>query len=759
MTEQDQLDARHESRSRAAWRSAAPIVIVCLAGLGVMLPQLLQPYAAEGRDFFHHILRLIALDQQVNLGDAFALRFPDYSHGYGLATLSYYPPLAYFLMEAVHLLGANFLLAYQMSLVIIVVSAALASYYLGARLFNRTAAVAVSIAYLYSPYFLMEVWTRSAVTVLLSLAVVPFLFAAIHRVTQEAGWRSYVVTSLAAALIILAHPLTTFYYVPFLAGWALLCLLLMGSGQRWRAVLILAASAATGVVLTTFYWLPVQLESAARQSVDLTAALEYFILGLKPIGQIVSLALTTIFRWKETVPIFSVVAPILVVVSIIGFVSTLRRRGKTEKALFAFFVVSAALALLAMTDWSRPLWERFAPVAYMQFPWRWHGPLTLFAALIVGGGLNIAVPGRSDRWYQIGVSALLGFLAITSLMNAPDKPALMPTVGVYKLTAADIAAPGLLQAFEHTEEDYIDYGGCWIWTDRLVPSTSFLSDCPRFLDTMLRDVPVRSKLPAVAAQVVPTVAGSNLLAAKVSSPVPWQLSLHAYWIPGWSATVDGQPVPTGPVDAIGLAGVALPAGEHEVRLAFGATPLRRAAVWLSLLALVAWLVIAWRRHWRLAAVVTVALLLMAGLIGGRALAAPKLPALTPVDANLGGKIALTGQAFARQGDTLDVHLLWLARQPMEESYKVFIHVIDDQGKLLAQTDSRPQKYASNTNRWIPGQMTYDRFEVTLPPDTPPGRYQVRVGLYNEVDGQRLPVLDATGKAIDDQVLLGNFETH
>ena len=96
---------------------------------------------------------------------------------------------------------------------------------------------------------------------------------------------------------------------------------------------------------------------------------------------------------------------------------------------------------------------------------------------------------------------------------------------------------------------------------------------------------------------------------------------------------------------------------------------------------------------------------------------------------------------------------------MEESYKVFIHVIDDQGKLLAQTDSRPQKYASNTNRWIPGQMTYDRFEVTLPPDTPPGRYQVRVGLYNEVDGQRLPVLDATGKAIDDQVLLGDFETH
>jgi hypothetical protein len=173
-----------------------------------------------------------------------------------------------------------------------------------------------------------------------------------------------------------------------------------------------------------------------------------------------------------------------------------------------------------------------------------------------------------------------------------------------------------------------------------------------------------------------------------------------------------------------------------------------------LLALVIWLVIAWRRHWRLAAAVTAALLIMVGLIGGRALAAPKPPALTPVDVNLGGKIGLEGYAFAHQGDTVAVRLLWLARRPMDESYKVFIHVIDDQGNLLAQTDSRPQSYASNTNRWIPGQVIYDLFEVPLPSDSPPGRYQVRVGLYNEADGQRLPVLDATGKAVDDQVLLG-----
>ena len=50
--------------------------------------------------------------------------------------------------------------------------------------------------------------------------------------------------------------------------------------------------------------------------------------------------------------------------------------------------------------------------------------------------------------------------------------------------------------------------------------------------------------------------------------------------------------------------------------------------------------------------------------------------------------------------------MWLAREPMEESYKVFIHVMNDQGQALGQLDSRPQHYASNTNRWIPGQVIY-----------------------------------------------------
>src|SRR4030095_11965589 len=96
-------------------------------------------------------------------------------------------------------------------------------------------------------------------------------------------------------------------------------------------------------------------------------------------------------------------------------------------------------------------------------------------------------------------------------------------------------------------------------------------------------------------------------------------------------------------------------------------------------------------------------------------------------------------------------------QKMDASYKVFVHVIDDTGKLWTQDDSRPVQYASNTNRWLPGQLILDRHELILPPDLPAGRYQVRVGLYNEADTVRLPVVDANGARVDDPWVLTTVE--
>jgi hypothetical protein len=61
------------------------------------------------------------------------------------------------------------------------------------------------------------------------------------------------------------------------------------------------------------------------------------------------------------------------------------------------------------------------------------------------------------------------------------------------------------------------------------------------------------------------------------------------------------------------------------------------------------------------------------------------------------------------------------------------------GKLVAQTDSPPLGGTAPTDTWQVGAMIIDRYAVALKPDTPPGQYELRVGMYSWPDLRRLPV--------------------
>src|SRR5262249_6771830 len=49
------------------------------------------------------------------------------------------------------------------------------------------------------------------------------------------------------------------------------------------------------------------------------------------------------------------------------------------------------------------------------------------------------------------------------------------------------------------------------------------------------------------------------------------------------------------------------------------------------------------------------------------------------------------------------------------------------------------------------------YGVPILPGTPPGRYQVEIGIYRPADGGRLPIADAAGVPLGDRLLLGPIE--
>ena len=116
----------------------------------------------------------------------------------------------------------------------------------------------------------------------------------------------------------------------------------------------------------------------------------------------------------------------------------------------------------------------------------------------------------------------------------------------------------------------------------------------------------------------------------------------------------------------------------------------------------------------------------------------------PIERMFGGTIELTAIAVpaeAATGAALPVELRWATRHPVEVDYRVFIHMVDGQGNKIAQADGQPVNWSRPASTWAVGEEIVDRHGLWLPPETLPGNYSLRVGLYHPADGVRLPLPD------------------
>ncbi|MCS6800358.1 MAG: 6-pyruvoyl-tetrahydropterin synthase-related protein [Dehalococcoidia bacterium] len=89
--------------------------------------------------------------------------------------------------------------------------------------------------------------------------------------------------------------------------------------------------------------------------------------------------------------------------------------------------------------------------------------------------------------------------------------------------------------------------------------------------------------------------------------------------------------------------------------------------------------------------------------------------------------------------TIELRLVWAARQPIAEPLTVFLHLVGPAGQLVSQQDGPPNDGIEPTDRWG-GERVGDRRRLVLPADAPPGDYRILVGLYR-ADGSRVPAAD------------------
>ena len=109
------------------------------------------------------------------------------------------------------------------------------------------------------------------------------------------------------------------------------------------------------------------------------------------------------------------------------------------------------------------------------------------------------------------------------------------------------------------------------------------------------------------------------------------------------------------------------------------------------------------------------------------------------------------------GDLIQLTLWWHCVTAVEPGYKVFVHLVDESGRIWGQRDAEPVDGLRPTWTWAPGDIVSDPQAFVVDPSAPPGNYRLLVGLYDHPTGRRLPILGAEAPHQDGAVLLQEIQ--
>ncbi len=156
---------------------------------------------------------------------------------------------------------------------------------------------------------------------------------------------------------------------------------------------------------------------------------------------------------------------------------------------------------------------------------------------------------------------------------------------------------------------------------------------------------------------------------------------------------------------------------------------------------------------------------------------PSLPTVRsvgqPLGIMVGDRIRLEGYDWrvvgrrtdatdVRPGDRIQFTLYWRALDRVEARCTVFTHFLGDAynpvtaGPVWAQHDSEPLEGGWPTTQWFVDYLIADCHELDISAETPPGAYQIEIGMYDTLTQVRLPVTDAQGQPSGNRVLLSGW---
>lgn len=132
----------------------------------------------------------------------------------------------------------------------------------------------------------------------------------------------------------------------------------------------------------------------------------------------------------------------------------------------------------------------------------------------------------------------------------------------------------------------------------------------------------------------------------------------------------------------------------------------------------------------------------------------------PIDADFANGMQLRGSVLSARAVTcnekLGVTLFWTSDEPIRDTYRVFAHLVNDQGAVAGNKDVIPGGGAYPTVYWKPGEYFADTINVPLNRGARAGNYRVIVGTYKVGEPEHRVNLR---NSEEDFVMLGDVQVN
>lgn len=376
-------------------RKQKKFIFFFLLGASLLpLFSMLRAGVYESGDFAINIEKAVDLYHSLSYGifPAHWASILNANYGYPLFIFTY--PLPYYSIALFKFAGFSFIDSEKIVMAIAYILSGTGMYFLARKFFRPLPSLVTSILYLYAPYHLVDLHLRVALGELFAYAAIPYVLMSLFVFIKKPKFINGVFISLSYAALLLSHQAITLVVTPFLF------LTIFFLNQKIRIKTYSCVFLIIGVLVTTFYWLPVLSElqythqttysqniSFENPHLHLFSPWKFGLLFQGPLGQI-------------SFPI-GFIQLALLLISIFLLLSG--RIKENFRKPFILLILIFALFFFFLLPLSEPVWKILPLMTNFQFAYRLMLPISLVTA-IVGGIVMTHIKNRYIIYLIIFIS-------------------------------------------------------------------------------------------------------------------------------------------------------------------------------------------------------------------------------------------------------------------------------------------------------------------------------------------------------------------